>query len=263
MSSWSSSSRLLPTSWPWALRKVKTMPPPMSSLSALLQQVVDDAELVGDLRAAEHHDVRALRVDGEPAQHVDLGRHQATHRRAAAAGPRRRRWPACGGRRRSRRRRRRRRAAASWSANAPRTASSLLVSPALKRTFSSSATSPSCEGRDRLGWRVSPTVSVANATSSARAARRGGRPPGPGEYAGSGSPLGRPRWAVTTTRAPASAELPDGRHARADPAVVGDRAAVERHVEVGADQDALARQVAQVVEASTYARHVRASRRCG
>ena len=38
------------------------------------------AELVGDLRAAEHDDVGPLGVLGEPAQHVDLGRDQAAHR---------------------------------------------------------------------------------------------------------------------------------------------------------------------------------------
>ncbi len=59
-------------------------------------------------------------------------------------------------------------------------------------------------------------------------------------YAGSGAPFGRPRWAVTTTRAPRLGELLDGRDARADPTVVGDGGAVEGHVEVRADQDALA-----------------------
>ena len=49
-------------------------------LVGLAEQVVDHAELVGDLRAAEHHHVRALGVLGEPAQHVDLGRHQAARR---------------------------------------------------------------------------------------------------------------------------------------------------------------------------------------
>ena len=43
----------------------------------LVEQVVDDAELVGDLGAAEHDDVGALGVVGEPPQHVDLGRDQA------------------------------------------------------------------------------------------------------------------------------------------------------------------------------------------
>ena len=57
------------------------MPPPISSVSALAEQVVDHAELVGDLRAAEHDDVGPLGLVGEPAQHVDLGRDQAAHRR--------------------------------------------------------------------------------------------------------------------------------------------------------------------------------------
>ncbi len=43
----------------------------------LRQQRLDDAEFVGDLRAAEHHRVGMLRVAGERAQHLDLGEHQA------------------------------------------------------------------------------------------------------------------------------------------------------------------------------------------
>ena len=39
----------------------------------LAEQVVDDAELVGDLGPAEHHGVGTLRVLGQPAQHLDLG----------------------------------------------------------------------------------------------------------------------------------------------------------------------------------------------
>ena len=46
----------------------------------LAEQVVDDAELVGDLRAAEHDDVGPLRVLGEPLHHVELGGDQAAHR---------------------------------------------------------------------------------------------------------------------------------------------------------------------------------------
>ena len=69
----------------------------------LAEQVVDDAELVGDLRAAEHDDVGPLRVVGEPAQHLDLGRDQAAHRVRQPLRRRRTRWPACGARRRSRR----------------------------------------------------------------------------------------------------------------------------------------------------------------
>ena len=50
-------------------------------LVGLLEQVVDDAELVGDLRAAEDDDVGTLRIDGEPSQHVDLLGDQVAHRR--------------------------------------------------------------------------------------------------------------------------------------------------------------------------------------
>ena len=92
---------------------------------------------------------------------------------------------------------------ASWRANAARSPSSLLVSPALKRTFSSRATWPSSRVAT-VSWADSPTVSRANATgvpsSSPRRAATGAR-----EYRSSGAPFGRPRWAVTTTRAPASA----------------------------------------------------------
>ncbi len=48
-------------------------------LVGLAEQVVDDAELVGDLGAAEHDGVGPLRVLGEPPQHVDLGGDQAAH----------------------------------------------------------------------------------------------------------------------------------------------------------------------------------------
>ncbi len=40
------------------------------------EQMSDHAELVGDLRTAEHHDIRPLGVLGEPIEHVELGRDQ-------------------------------------------------------------------------------------------------------------------------------------------------------------------------------------------
>ena len=164
----------------------------------------------------------------------------ARRRRAAAAGRRRRRWRACGARRRTRRRRTRRRARPAASAKAPRSASSLLVSPGLNRRFSSSATSPSLEAGDaRL--RVSPTVSVAKATglpSSSPSRWATGRqavlraPARP--WAGRG---GR----STMTRAPASTRASRVGSAGPDPAVVGDASSPsQRDVEVAADEDALA-----------------------
>ena len=50
LSTWSSSSSESPTSWPCALRNVKHIPPPTSSLSTFGQQRLDDGELVADLR---------------------------------------------------------------------------------------------------------------------------------------------------------------------------------------------------------------------
>ena len=50
----------------------------------LRQQRLDDQQLVRHLRPAEHHHVRPLRVVGQPAQHLDLGRAPARRRRRAA-----------------------------------------------------------------------------------------------------------------------------------------------------------------------------------
>ena len=124
-------------------------------LVGLAEQVVDHAELVGDLRAAEHHDVRPRGVDGEPAQHVDLARPRGhpwlTGSRSATSyteaclrctTPKPSETKRVGEVGQLRRR------------TTPRTSSSLLVSPALKRTFSSTATWPSLERRDGLGRAV-------------------------------------------------------------------------------------------------------------
>src|SRR3954452_16584958 len=92
--------------------------------------------------------------------------------------------------------------AASSSAKAPRSASSLLVSPGLNRTFSSRATSPS-PSEETVDCADSPTVSVAKCTSVPRSSPRRSAT-GRSEYLSSGAPLGRPRCAITTTRAPAS-----------------------------------------------------------
>jgi hypothetical protein len=42
-----------------------------------LDEVRDDPELVGDLRTAEHHRVRARGVDGEALQHLEFGRDES------------------------------------------------------------------------------------------------------------------------------------------------------------------------------------------
>ena len=130
-------------------------------LVGLAEQVVDDAELVGDLGAAEHHDVRPGRVLGEPAQHLDLGQHQAAGRVRQAlrdvvhagllavhdAEPVADERVAERGQLVGEARRARRRPCSSR--------------PALKRTFSSSTTSPSAIASTGDRAPDSPTVSVA------------------------------------------------------------------------------------------------------
>ena len=49
------------------------------------QQRVDDGQLVADLAAAEHHDVRTAGLAGELAQHRQLVAHQVAAVAAAAA----------------------------------------------------------------------------------------------------------------------------------------------------------------------------------
>ena len=83
----------------------------------------------------------------------------------------------------------------------------------------------------------SPTMSVAKATgrpssSPSRAAT------GASENFGSGAPFGRPRWAHTMTRAPASASaVIVGTRARMRPSSVIAADRVERDVEVRPDED--------------------------
>ena len=172
-------------------------------LVGLAEQVVDDPELVGDLGAAEHDDVGPLRALGEPLHHLELGRRPARPWRAAAAARRRRRdaclrctTPKPSETNASA-------SAASRSAKAPRSASSLLVSPALNRTFSSTRDLAVPQRVDH-GLALLPHRVGGEGDVRRRAARRGGPRPAPASTPGPGAPLGRPRWAVTTTRAPAS-----------------------------------------------------------
>ena len=198
------------------------------------------AELVGDLRAAEHHGVRALgsvvrrrrtstsvstsppTADGRQPRDVEDRRLLAVHDAEAVGdvdvGERGELVGELG----------------------RRSASSLAVSPALKRRFSSSTTSPS-PGRVDGGLRaLADRVGRERHVAAEQLAEAGGDG-GQGVLV-----LGRALGpAEVGAHDDAGARLGQGRDRRdggPDAAVVGDRAiAVERHVEVGPDQDALAR----------------------
>ena len=222
------------------------MPPPMSSRSAIRVEVADDRELVGGLGPAQHHHVGPRRVGGELAQHGDLGQHQLPGRVREQPRAGRRRWRACGAWHRTRRRRRRRPARPAcppappaprppcWSRRA-RTARSRAArrrrspSPATVAAADPPATSPA----NATGW---PSSSASRAAT--------GRSDGP--------PAARAAYVAALGPAEVGAHdhpgAPAGqggqrRQAGPDPAVVGDHLAVERHVEVGAQQDHPARHV--------------------
>ena len=71
---------------------------------------------------------------------------------------------------------------------------------------------------------------------------------GPRRRSSCGSPSGLPEMGRDHERGAPVEELAERGDGRADPHVVGDPAALERHVEVGADEDPGAGDVAEVVE---------------
>ena len=238
VSTWSSSSRLLPTSWPCALRKVNTMPPPMSSLSALPSRLSMTPSLSDTLEPPSTHDVGPLRVLGQPAQHVDLLGDQAAHgvrqplrdvvharllavhdAEAVADEGVGQRGQLVG----------ERTALGVVLAGLARVEPDVLEQRDLavgeRRRRSRWRTRRRCR-RERHGGAEQLAEPVGDRTQRVLSGRV--------------RPSAGPRCAVTTTRAPRVGELLDRRHAGPDPAVVGDPAAVERDVEVGADEDPLA-----------------------
>ena len=249
---WSASSRLLPTSWPWALRKVNTIPPPMSRRSAVCSRLSMTPSLSDDLGAAEHDGIRALGVLGEALEHVDLGATQS------ADGVRQQAGDVVD-----------RRLLAVHDAEAvgdedvgERGERVGELGPLLVGLGGLARVEPEVLQQDDVtrrpaaataAWADSPTVSVAKATS-----RPSSSPSrfatGASEYLSSGAPLGRPRWAQTTTRRARLGEGLDRRDGRLDAAVVGDRLPVQRDVEVGPDEYPLAAQVAVRQEVGESAR---------
>ena len=185
-------------------------------------------------------------VVGRLAQRRDLLEDELADGVRQHAARRRRPTPACGARRRSRRRRTTSASAARSAASAARSASSLDVSRGSNRMFSSRAISPSCSAAT-VALAESPTTSCRERDGLAEQLAEAGRD-------------GRERVLVLrrTLRAAEVGGDDDAcaggeqrlqrRQGGADAAVVGDGRAVERHVEVGADEHALAAQVAEVLD---------------
>ena len=217
----------------------------------LAEQRVDDAELVGDLRAAEHDRVRPRDVVGQPRQHLDLGRDQPAggvrqplgdvddggvlavhgteavgdvravlaHQRGELVGERAALGVVLGGLAR-------------------------VEAQVLEQHQAAVLHRP--DGRPgRLPHRVGRERDLDAGQQLADPLGHGGervlllgRALGPAEVG-----------AHHDARAGVQEPLPRGQR-RPDPAVVGDGGAVERHVQVAADQDLAAREVAQRVDPS-------------
>ena len=229
-----------------AARNVKSMPPPMRSRSALVIRLAMTPSLSDTLEPPRT--TTYGRAGSSVALRSDAISPRGPACRPRAGGPARRRTPtpACGARRRSRRETKTSASSASSPASSARSASTLDVSRGSNRMFSSSAIWPSWSAAT-VSFAESPTTSVARATGWPRSSESRSAT-GLSEYLSSGAPLGRPRCAITTTRAPAAQERLQRRERRAHAAVVRDGGAVERHVEVGADEHALAAQVAEVLD---------------
>ncbi len=203
-SSWSASSRLDPDAVALGREEREAHPAADQQRVDGRQQRLDHLELVADLGARRARPrTAAPGPRREAVEHRPSRTRPADRRRAAGAARRRRRWRAGGAPPRRRRRRRARRAPPAGRPGRRARRRPCSSRPASKRTFSSSTSSPSAE-------RVHPGAAVRAgdvgrpAAPAARAARRSRAATGARLYAGSGAPLGRPRWAVTTTRAPRS-----------------------------------------------------------
>ncbi len=201
-----------------------------------LQQVVDHAELVGDLGAAEDRHERSRRVVQQPCQRLPAPPAGASRpRRRAAAPARRRRWHARGAPPRRRRRRRprpapraRRRSPARWPPRPARSAGSPAARP--RRRRGPPTMRPGRPSRPRPRPRA----------RRAEQLRPAPRPRAPGAVPRIDRALGPPEVAEQTiTRAPAPAQAADRRQRLLDAQVVGDRPVRrQRHVEVDAHEHA-------------------------
>ncbi len=207
------------------------------------EQVADDAELVGHLRAAEHDGIRPLGVLGEAAQHVDLRRDEVTRGVRQQAGD-----------------------VVDGRLLAVHDAEAVGDEDVCERGELAGEVSAVLIGLGRLAGVEAEVLEQQHLAVLERgslglgvlADRVVGEEDGGAEHlaeaVGDGregvlglrSALGATEVRTDDDARAGVGEALDRRRRRADAAVVGDGRAVERHVEVGADEDALAAQVPEV-----------------
>ena len=204
----------------------------------MLEQVGDHGQLVRHLGAAEHDHVRPRGVFGQPLEHLDLGLDQAAGRVGQQRGDvvdagllAVHDTEAVGDE-----------DVAQGRVLVGQLAALGLVLGLLARLVADVLQHRDLavgEPGDDL-WAEGPTTSSASVTS-APSSSPSRLAAGASEYFGLTWPLGRPRWASTTTLAPASRSwFRVGSDARIRPSSVI-VLAVQRHVQVAADQHPLAR----------------------
>ena len=210
------------------------MAPPMQIASACWRQRLDHAELARDLGAAHDREQRALRL-ADDAQVLELG--AAADRRpprAPSSRPCRRSRRARGARCRRRRSRRRRRAPRapprSRGRSSPRPGGS-----------AGSRAAAAARGRARRPPRPrARRCTPRRRRRPCRAGRRGAAPAAAARAPGSRLPFGPAEVRGDHHARPGAQQPPQRRQRGPDARIVGDDARLERHVQVGAHEDALA-----------------------
>ena len=201
------------------------------------EEVLDDLELVGDFRAAEDRHERPLRRFEHVAEIFQLLLHEQ-----AGRGVRQQARDGVHGRVRAMR-------GAERVVHMQRSASAASGGPLrrpgrffLLRDESAGSRAarhglPACAVR--MAFAAADRRCSRRRTSRAgQAVPRGDRPPAEGLNSGFGLPFGRPRWLARIHRGAVVERVLDGRQRCPDTRVVANHAALERHVEVDADEDA-------------------------
>ena len=224
----------------------------------LAQQVLDDLDLVRHFRAAEDGHERSRRLLDRLARDTGAPSPSGTPPRLCRSRGRCASTDACA------------RCAApnasftyrsAISASLAAKTGSFFSSSGWNRRFSSSTTwLPACAVATAF---VASSPMQSEAKTTARPSSSDSRPAtGFRLYSGATLPFGRPRCDARIDRRALVEGVRDGRQRRADARVVADRAVLDRHVEIDADEDLLAPQI-EVADRQLHRRNLKALCRPG